>query len=139
MFKIQSIVVHYATQFLSTVRFPAHIRIPRSINYNETNQLTCERNNRVKGILRFHVQSDRWQHSINLRPLFSGILISHDTPPLTHYQQAQDSGFPLQMATVTNINTVIVKLKNSRTPTIQNVKHTASQNSNSKFYLKTVR
>jgi len=60
-FKIQSILVHYATQFLSTVRFPANIRIPRSINY-ETNQLTCERNQIVKELLRFRrfdVQSDR--------------------------------------------------------------------------------
>jgi hypothetical protein len=66
------------------------------------------------------------------------MLISNDTPLLTYYLKAQDSGLPLQMATVNNINTVIVTLKNSRTPAIQNVKYTASQHTNSKFYLKTV-
>jgi hypothetical protein len=52
VFEIRSTLVHYATQFLSTVRFPAHIRILRSINY-ETNQLTYERNKIVKELLRF--------------------------------------------------------------------------------------
>jgi hypothetical protein len=33
-----------------------------------------------------------------------------------YYLQAEDSGFPLQMATMTNIETVIATLKNSLPP-----------------------